>query len=57
MKLKLEWNHLTITIQAESDEAMIDAIMTGASCLKTLKELGYGNPKTSLDFDEEKSER
>ena len=45
MKITLEFSDLTITIEAETLETACDAIMVGASTLKTLQELGHGKPK------------
>lgn len=51
MKIKLEYNNLTITIEADSLETICDAVITGGEVLQTLKKLGYGYPKVTWDQD------
>lgn len=52
MKIKLEYIHLEITIEASTLETAIDAIITGASVLSKLQELGYGKPKITMDMED-----
>jgi hypothetical protein len=52
MKIKLEYMDLTIIIEATTIETASHAIIAGASVLKTLQELGYGNPKVEMKLED-----
>ena len=59
MKIKLEYNNLTITIEATTVETTLDAMLAGTAVLEALKREGHGNPKFEWDMsiDVEKTEK
>ena len=52
MKIKIEFNNLTIEIEAKTRETVFDAFLAGSATLKELQSLGYGKPKVTMDMED-----
>lgn len=50
MKIELEYNNLTIHIDAKDLTSSLDAILVASAVLTQTQKLGYGTPNVKMDM-------